>query len=103
MSTESDWEIVSPLEAHQALKTHDVEDRCADGPWRTFCGYALIVNGSWQYRIREKVVTISVEIPKPLYAPIEHYGCKEAIRLDFGTTEQRDTALAAFRAAMEKV
>lgn len=79
--------------------THDVQRRYGTHPDSFMPTDAFSGNSGEDYRIREKVATITVEMPRPVTC-LWHYS--EQILLQFATPEQRDAALAAIKSAMEK-
>ena len=99
----SDWIECTALEAHQAwvAKAHDAERKtntnsALQGVWQHTNG-VFIDNDMWQYRIREKVKLITIEIPYPKSVSVH---CN-SIGLAFATEDQCDAAVLAFKAAQE--
>lgn len=101
----SDWIDCTALEAHQAwvAKAHDVEKKtntnsALQGMWQHTNG-VFIEDNMWQYRIREKVKLITIEIPCPAEGKISMRGVD--IGLTFATQAQCDAAFKAITAARE--
>ena len=104
----NDWKDCTALEAHQAFVagTHDVERKNGGGlppgysiEWQNTNG-AFIEGHKWQYRIREKAKSITVEMPTPTEIVVSTSIVGFWVR--FKSHTQRDAALVAINAAMEK-
>ena len=102
----SDWKGCTALEAHQAWadKTHDVDHMyCLAGAWEPWyaCDGDFRADSLWRYRIREKVNTITVEMPRPIYVrSFDDKDGKSAVVQLFQSHDEASAALSAFETAM---
>ena len=102
------WQDCTPLEAHATFVagTHDVKELYAGttlgDAWRQSNG-TFIENSPWQYRIREKIKSMLVEMPSPhSFGKISCSSDTDSIWLTFSSKDQANAAMQAIKAALDK-